>query len=451
VHMPASSLKQWSERSVNRSIFIASLTIASLTLFVKVVSMVKDFSIARAFGVSSQLDAYLMAWVIPAFAINVLAGAFQSSLIPTYIEVREREGIDAAHALFSTVVSRALLLFCGCTFALTLLGPLLLHVVTLGFDETTRALCLSQFTILLLAVPINGLSMIWGAVLNTDGKFAVAAVAPMAVPLAMLVFLLAAAAHWGSYALVAGLLSGLAVQAGLLAWSLRRRGLSLAPRWRDAHPATRQVMQQYLPMVAGAVLMGSTELIDQAMATLLGAGSVSALHYGTKLTALVIGTGSLALGTSVLPYFSQMTARQDWRALRHTLRTYSRLVLAGSLLVTAVIVLFSAPLVRLLFQRGAFTESDTLLVSQIQAFYVLQVPFYFLSTLKVRLISSLKANRLLLIISAINFCINVALNYIFMQWFSIAGIALSTAVVYAVSYCLLSVVLRARMNELDAT
>src|SRR5215831_13498097 len=118
----------------------------------------------------------------------------------------------------------------------------------------------------------------------------------------------------------------------------------------------------------------------------LGAGSVSALHYGTKVTALIIGTGSLAVGTTVLPYFSQMTAQQDWRALRHTLRTYSRLVLAGSLLVTAVVVFFSAPLVWLLFQGGAFSESDTRLVTQIQAFYVLQVPFYFLSTLKVRLI-----------------------------------------------------------------
>src|SRR5215470_5762609 len=78
-------------------------------------------------------------------------------------------------------------------------------------------------------------------------------------------------------------------------------------------------------------------LVDYMMAIPLGAGSVSALHYGTKVTALIIGTGSLAVGTTVLPYFSQMTAQQDWRALRHTLRTYSRLVLAGTLLVTAVV------------------------------------------------------------------------------------------------------------------
>jgi putative peptidoglycan lipid II flippase len=236
MRLTASSLKQWSEHSANRSIFSASLTIASLTVLVKVVSMVKDLSVARAFGISSQLDAYLVALIIPTFAINVLAGAFQSSLIPTYIEVLERQGLDAAHALFATVVSRALLLLGGCTLGLTVLGPLLLHVLASGFDETTRALCLSQFTILLLAVPINGLSVIWGAVLNTDGKFALAAVAPIAVPLAMLVFLLVAAAHWGSYALMAGLLSGLIMQAGLLALSLRRRGFALVPRWRDGVP-----------------------------------------------------------------------------------------------------------------------------------------------------------------------------------------------------------------------
>jgi putative peptidoglycan lipid II flippase len=445
------SLKQWSEGSANRGIFIASLTIAILTMLVKVVSMAKDLSVARAFGTTAQLDAHLVALIIPTFAINVLAGAFPPSLIPTYIEVREKEGLDAAHVLFSTVVARALLILSGCTLALTALGPLLLRVVASGFDEATRALCLSQFTILLLAVPINGLSVIWGAVLNTDGKFALAAVAPMAVPLAILAFLLATTAHWGSYTLVAGLLSGFTVQAGLLAWSLRKRGFSLAPRWRNAPPATRQVMQQYLPMVAGAAVMSSTELVDYMVATPLGAGSVSALHYGIKVTALILGTGSLALGTTILPYFSRMTAQQDWGALRHTLRTYSRLVLAGTLLVTAGVVLLSAPLVRLLFQHGAFTESDTRLVSQIQAFYVLQVPFYFLSTLKVRLISSLKANRLLLIGAVASFCMNVTFNYIFIQWLGGAGIALSTAVVYAVSYCFLAVMLRARMHELDAT
>src|SRR5215813_7589811 len=113
VRLTVASLKQWCEGSANRRIFIASLTIASLTMLVKVVSMVKDLSVARAFGTSTQLDAHLVALVFPTFAINVLAGAFPPSLIPTYVEVRERQGLDAAHGLFSTVVARALLLLSG--------------------------------------------------------------------------------------------------------------------------------------------------------------------------------------------------------------------------------------------------------------------------------------------------------------------------------------------------
>lgn len=119
-----------------------------------------------------------------------------------------------------------------------------------------------------------------------------------------------------------------------------------------------------------------------------GVGSVSALHYGTKVTALIIDTGLLAVGTTVFPYSSQITAQPDWGAIWHTLRTYSRLALAGAPLVTAVVILFSTPLVRLLCQRGAFTESDTWLVSQILMLYVLQVPFNFFSTVIVGLTSS---------------------------------------------------------------
>jgi putative peptidoglycan lipid II flippase len=115
--------------------------------------------------------------------------------------------------------------------------------------------------------------------------------------------------------------------------------------------------------------------------------------------------------------------------------------------LTVGLVYFSEPLVRLFFERGAFTSGDTYLVSQVQVLFLLQVPFYFLSILIVRLISSLQANHILLWGAVISLPLSVILNYLFMQWLGVAGIALSTSMVYFVSFCYLLYMLLGLLKE----
>ena len=197
--------------------------------------------------------------------------------------------------------------------------------------------------------------------------------------------------------------------------------------------------------------MGGTTLVDQAMATPLGQGSVSALNYGIKLSSLILQTGALAVGTAVLPYFSRMIAHEDWRAVRSTLRTYLGLAILASTAMSLFLILFSTPLVRLLFERGAFTAEDTALVSQIQALYALQIPFYIGGIIMVRLISAMKANYLLTIGAVVSLVLNIVLNLLFIEWFGVAGIALSTSGVYLVAFLVNSVWVSWRLRQHSMT
>ena len=197
--------------------------------------------------------------------------------------------------------------------------------------------------------------------------------------------------------------------------------------------------------------MSGTTLVDQAMATPLGQGSVSALNYGIKLSSLILQTGALAVGTAVLPYFSRMIAHEDWRGVRSTLRAYLGLTLLTSAFMSLFLILFSTPLVRLLFERGAFTAEDTALVSQIQAFYALQIPFYIGGIIMVRLISAMKANYLLTLATIMNFALNVVLNYLFIGLLGVAGIALSTSFVYLASFTFVSVAVTWRLRRIAAS
>jgi len=231
--------------------------------------------------------------------------------------------------------------------------------------------------------------------------------------------------------------------------------MSLLPRWYGMTPAARQVLGQYWPMMAASFLMGSIHIVSQSMAAMLDPGSVSALSYGNKVTAGLLGIGATAVSTAFLPHFSRMVAMADWDGIRQTLLTYTGVLLVATIPVTLILIYWSEPVVALLFQRGAFTEADTKVVGQVQTMYLLQVPFYLVSMLFVRFVTALRSTYVMVWGNVLNLAICIALTYVLMQRFGVVGIALATSTMYLVSCGFLILVslalLRIDVNKSAAT
>jgi putative peptidoglycan lipid II flippase len=119
--------------------------------------------------------------------------------------------------------------------------------------------------------------------------------------------------------------------------------------------------------------------------------------------------------------------------------------------LTLGLVVFSQPLIRIVFQRGAFTAEDTKVVSRVLVFLSLQIPFYILVILGIRLISALKRNSLLMVIAGVNMTLNVILNLILMRYAGVAGIALSTSCAYLVSCVLVYASISRSLRRVDSS
>lgn len=429
----------WCQKSINRRIFLATATAGAFTGLAHLAAIVKELVVAHQFGTGDAMDAFLIAFLLPSSIMNIVAGSFNAALIPTYIQVREREGWEAAQRLFSNIFIGSAVLLIFLSVLLVVLAPIVLPLLGTGFHPEKLALTQSLFFILIPVLLLSGLAKIGGAVLNAGEHFAMVAVSPLVTYAVTVILLLWAGKAWGIYALAVGTVIGFALEWGFLLWGLKRRGHPLVPRWDGLNPATMQVIRQFSPMVAGALLMSSTTFVDQAMAAILNPGSVASLNYGNRVTGVLIGLAATALGTAVIPYFSQQVAREDWAGVQSTFHGYLRLIFMISLPIAGLLFAFSEPVVRVLFQKGSFAAQDTAVVSQVQACYALQIPFYIAGTLAVRLISSLRANHVLLWASAINMTVNVVLNYLFMKKMGVAGIALSTSCVYLISFSFLYV------------
>ena len=422
--------------SVNSRIFSAAIIVAAGTLFVKVLAVVKELVVASKFGTADDLDAFLIALIIPSLIVTVIAGSFNSALIPTYIKVREQEGKQAAQKLFSGATIWSIGLLAITTVLIMGMSPLYLPRITGGFSLQKLDLTYQLLWVVSPMILLTGINTVWGAVLNAGERFALVALAPILTPAVTILFLFVTQS-WGIFNLAIGMIVGQLLEMLIVGGALRRQGISLQPKWYGFDRHLKEVAGQYAPMIAGAFLMCSTGLVDQAMAAMLPSGSVASLAYGNRIISLPITIATTALSTAVIPYFSKMVALDDWTGIRQSLKHYMGLIFAATIPLTGLIILFSEPIVRLLFQRGSFTAENTQLVAQIQACFALQIPFYIASILVVRLTSAMRNNKVMMWGSAGNLIVNISLNYLFMQWFGVAGIALSTSCVYLFSFLFL--------------
>jgi putative peptidoglycan lipid II flippase len=434
--------------SVNSKIFSAAIVVAGGTLFVKLIAVVKELVVAWKFGTADELDAFLIALMIPSLLITIIAGSFNAALIPTYIKVRDQEGRAIAQQLFSGATIWSIGLLAITTFVVIAAAPLYLPPITGGFNPQKLALTYRLLWVVSPMIILTGIGTIWGAVLNAGERFALVALAPILTSAATIVLLLLNQS-WGIFNLAVGMIVGQLLEMMVIGGTLRKQGISLALKWYGFDHNLKEVASQYAPMIAGSFLMASTLLVDQSMAAMLPSGSVAALAYGNRIIALPITIATTALSTAVIPYFSKMVALNDWKSMRQSLKHYLGLIFAAAIPLTGLIILLSEPIVKLLFQRGSFTAENTQLVAQIQSCFALQIPFYIGCILVVRLHSAMRNNQMMMWGSAGNLIVNVGLNYLFMQWWGVRGIALSTSCVYLFSFVFLLFFLIRNLKAID--
>jgi putative peptidoglycan lipid II flippase len=431
-------LRKAGSDTTNRKIFRAAAIVGSLAFLGKLAATIKELIIARSFGRSDGVDAFLIAFLLPVFVLNVGMSALGYVLVPMFLDTRQKLGREAAQRLLSSI----LLLGCAALVAIAgllgLLAPFYLPLLGHGFSPAKLALTRKLLYLLLPWIVFSGVANLSVSILNACEKFALPALVSLVTPVVTIGLVVFEARHWGIVTLAGGAVIGGAIESALLLHFVNRKGLQFSLRWHGFDAGMRTVLTQYAPMLTGSILMGSTAVVDQAMAALLPSGSVAALGYANKMILGGLSISTAALGTASLPYLSRMVAAGDWASCRHTLKRYSALIVGTTVPFALLVILFSRPIIKLMFERGAFMPADTELVSRVQICYAIQIPFYIWNMIFVCFISAVRRNSVLMYVSALALVLDVILNLALMRRWGVTGIALSTSIVCMVSFLILS-------------
>ncbi len=425
----------------------ATLVVAALTALARSTTVAREITAASAFGAGDELDAYLIASAIPVYLLGAIAGSFQSAFVPRYIALAKEKDQGGADRFVGNALAVTVLGMGAVTLVLAAAAQFIVPLMASGFPADKIIMTRELLYFMVPAVMLGAVPVVYTAWLNALELYRLPSLLPGVGPLVAVTILLLFAPHFGIRALAIGTVFGAFIEVLVVVTAARISGHRIPiPRFKIS-PDLAKVGTEFWPLLFGTLLFSSTTLVDQIMAASLDPGSVAALSFGSRVTALVIAVAGVGVGTSVLPTFSRLVADHDWATLTRTLVQFGIMVFVFAALFSAVITGSSVPLIELLFERGNFSGADTGRVASVQFYFALQLPFFLLSLVLVRLLSALSLNRTVFMITAFNTVLNIVLNYLLMQRMGVAGIALSTTLVHLISTGLFAGAVMRRLRQ----
>ncbi|MBX3675639.1 MAG: hypothetical protein KF853_01330 [Rhodocyclaceae bacterium] len=421
-----------------RSVLVGSgITVAAVTAVTFVGLFVRDIVMARLFGLGGELDAFVVAAVVPMFLVAVLSVPIGTAIVPVFLAVRERASAAAAQTLARRVAMTFLAAGLVLAVGVALAGPALME--TAGWTALPeKSARVQAITLWMLAIFVfSGLVTLANGLLNALGHYIVPAAAQVIVPVVAIAALLVFGNSHGAIVAAMAMFVGQLVNLVLVYRALAAREVSLLAPAMPGGVGYGQFASQYLPLVAAAVFMQLTVPVSTAMASVLPEGGVAALGLGGKAVVFATGLIGASIASVVLPYFSRYMAQNRLLDAR---RELSFLLLAGTVIsipATLALHLISEPFVRTVFQGGAFGASETSIVSRVMANGILQLPFFVINLLLLKFAIATRHSGRVMLAAAVGLAANVVLNLVLMPRLGAPGIALSMSIAAAASASLM--------------
>lgn len=437
-------------RSLKNIGIVATATVAS-----RILGLVREMATAHVFALSALNSAFVSAFTLPNLFRRLLGeGALTAAFVPTL--TRELETSRAgALALVSKVASwlavTTMVLVAGAMLAFANAESLLAASGgdRLSPDTTQRLLLGADLAVVLFPYMVFVcLAAAFSAACQVLGRFTEPALSPIWLNLAVLTAL-GLGAWWAWDApdrmdlLCVGVLVGGFLQMAVPAAVLWREG------WRprlDLRPDDR--LREILRLMGPSVFGSAVYLINIAVSRLIGLSlndsATAALNLATRVMELPIGVFTIAVATVVFPLIAKHAARGDWSSLGASYHKGLRLVLVINIPAAAGLAILSEPVTRLLFERGAFTATDTALTMPLLAVFALGLPFVSFTSLALRGFYALKDTATPVRAALLSFVINLGLSLLLMRYWSTLGLAIAGNVAVVAQAIYLQAKLRAK-------
>ncbi len=436
------------QQTTGRRLAASTAAFGTATLASRVVGLVREVIAAATFGTSPELSAFLIAFNVPNLIRSLVAdSAISAAFVPVFVELRETRGEAEAWRVASIMIWMTAIVLGAISALFMLLAPFFMQLFVPG-RSVSNSLVVALSQIMFPIVVILGLTGVVTGILNSYHIFGLPAFAPVVWNLVIIAFLVAE--RGDPYAYAWGVLIATVIQFLIPLPLLRgkaRHGLVFSLAWNNPH--VKRILKLMIPVTIGLGLINVNLTIDLAVGSLAKSSSVVAdLNFAFRLFMLPQGLFSVAVSAVLFPEISRLAALSDFDGFRARVAGGTRTIIFLLFPASVISIALAQPIVRLLFQRGDFTSTDTHNVAIALTTFSLGLCFNGLALLLTRAFFALQEPKVPTQIAAVNLVLNLILDLALVHHYGAAGIALSTSIVTAFNAIVLGFLLRRRVGRL---
>lgn len=451
----------------SRSLVGIAGIIAAATFISKIFGLVRQQVITAAFGLGPAADAFSYAYTIPGFLLILLGGIngpFYSAVVSVLAKRKKEEAAPVVETI-STLVGGVLLIV---SILVIILAPTLIDVFSPGLKvpgkEAVRLIAIDQLQIMAPIAVLAGMIGIGFGVLNAANQYWLPSISPLLSSITVIIGL-------GTLYLVIGnqitspefsnvllggrVLAGSVLAGAILQWLVQvfaqvKAGMGRLRLRFDFHePGVQDILKIMLPAIFSSGMLQINLYTDLYFASWIPTiGVAAALANAGLLVQTPLGIISNVILVPLLPLFSRLTDPNDWGELKLRIRQGLILSAFTMLPLGALMISLAVPIVKVVYERGAFKGADSQLVASLLIANGIGMFAYLSRDVLVRVFYALGDGNTPFRISMINIFMNAVLDYFLIKPFGAPGLVLATVGVNCGSVIMLLLVLNRRLNGL---
>ncbi|MBQ4556809.1 MAG: murein biosynthesis integral membrane protein MurJ [Clostridia bacterium] len=421
-------------QNAEKRIASTAMLMVFVTLFAKVLGMLRNMLLASNFGTTMDAVAYEAASRLPLTLFDfALGGVVTAAFIPIFNELLVKQGKESAFAFanryFNLILWIAVLIsVCGILFS----SPLVSFLAP-KLDGEVKALAASLSRLMFPMIIFTGIAYCYVGILQSYEKYMLPAVMSLVSNLVMVLYFYTLSDSFGVWGLSLALVVGWFLQAAIQAPAAHKLGFRFKPTLKFNDTYIIRALKMAVPILVCSWLQPVCNVINTRFASGFEGGSaISMVNYANNLYIIIVGVFSFVATNLLFPKLSRSEASGDSEGARAFAGSSVKILLYIMIPLAAGIFILAEPIIRAIYMRGEFTAHDAEMTASVLRLLALGIPFMSANEVLTKLFFAMQKVKAPMLASVAAICVNVVVVTILVETIGFDGIALASSITIAV-------------------
>ncbi|MEX0650091.1 MAG: murein biosynthesis integral membrane protein MurJ [Candidatus Andersenbacteria bacterium] len=394
------------------------------------VGFVLQLLVAYYFGAGGTTDAFFMAQSTSELLGKLLmGGSITAVFIPMFVErLTKGKKTDAWSLALNILHLMAALYLIFIVLLLAFTRPFVAFIAP-GFTGETFDLTVTLLRVLLPSFFFLFLVELATSMLHSLRQFALPALLRVVAPVTSIVTIILSVQLLGIYSLALGTVIGAILQFSILAWGLRRQGLTYRFIFAPKDPAIRRLLQLVYPFIFSVLVTQGAGIVYRILVSDLSSGSLASLKFAEKITQLLMIMFLNSVTLVIYPLLSEKAGKKDAPGMQETMASAIRLIFFVTIPLVIGVALLRDPLIDAVYERGSFSAEDAAMTSIALLFLVIGLTTNGISSVFGHAVLALQQTRAAVAVTVASQVIAIALFVLLVPPMQHAGLALASSLV----------------------